>query len=311
MAQKPNKQNGSITYTYCRSVIIQAVKNKAYSAMLSHMKECSPNYWGEKDGIAKFDEYSLAVYLYMNIEDCSYDTMTEICSKWYPVSKRSLEHNCEMTSSLLQRWAEKQITVGTRSEWIKACRKVKMDKRLKGVNLWMDSSDFGRIGKRSVSRKSKSWSYKLNRPAQRNMVICDARRRARRVWGPYSPKLYDGDFIAAACKTIDNDFPDTKILADNHFAQANNYCKKAMFLVNHKEPAQPKDKEMLKGLQKLTKKELSYNEAHRKARARVESPFGQIKTMFKSLKTAYRKNEEEQEKLVYIAFAIHNVNIKE
>ncbi len=117
----------------------------------------------------------------MNIEDCSYDTMTEIRSKWYPVSKRALEHNCEVTSSLLHMWAEMQITVGTRSEWLKACRKVKMDKCLKG--------------------KSK-------------------------IWGSYSPKLYDGDIIIAASKTIDNDFPDNKILADNRFAQANNYFKK-------------------------------------------------------------------------------------
>ncbi len=33
----------------------------------------------------------------MNVEYCSYDTMTEICRKWYSVSKRALEHNCEVT----------------------------------------------------------------------------------------------------------------------------------------------------------------------------------------------------------------------
>ncbi len=102
----------------------------------------------------------------MNIDDSSYYTMIEIYSKWYPVSKRTLEHNCEMTSSLLQvDWETNHY----RSQiWMAqgvSKSKVKTDKRLKGVNLWTYSSDFGRISKRSVSRKSKSWSYKFNRPA--------------------------------------------------------------------------------------------------------------------------------------------------
>jgi len=174
--------------------------------------------------------------------------------------------------------------------------------------LWIDSTDFGRIGKQSVSRKSKDWSYKLNSPGQRYMVIWDGKRRARRVWGPYSPKLYDSDFIAAACVTLDREFPDTRMLADNHFGQGNKYCKKVEFIVNSAEPAKPKKKD---GLQKLTKQELSFSEAHRQARARVESPFGQITTMFKSLKNKFRRNEDEQQKLVYIAFGIHNVNIED
>lgn len=88
--------------------------------------------------------------------------------------------------------------------------------------------------------------------------------------GPHIVKLYDDYFIAATCRKIENDFPDTKIHPER----------------------------VVKGI--TVKREL----------ACAASPFGQIKTMFKSLKIAHRKNEEEQEKLFYIAFAIHNVNVK-
>jgi len=64
----------------------------------------------------------------------------------------------------------------------------------------MDSSDFKMKGKRSTSTKDPFWSYKENGPARRFMMVTDGRGSVKRIWGPYSPKTYDGDFLKAINK---------------------------------------------------------------------------------------------------------------
>jgi hypothetical protein len=59
---------------------------------------------------------------------------------------------------VLTTWSKKQILLGGISDWKAAMKKVKIDKRLRGINLWIDSVVFPRIGKRKVSRKSPKWS---------------------------------------------------------------------------------------------------------------------------------------------------------
>jgi hypothetical protein len=179
------------------------------------------------------------------------------------------------------------------------------------VNLWMDSVDFPRIGKRSVSRRSSNWSYKCNGPAQRYMVLQDGKSRIVKVWGSYNPKVYDGLFLEVVADWIDDTLFGVSVIADNHFKGGNESCENVVFHTNIEEPHESKNKDTMEGFRKLTKKQLSWNEAHRKARARVESPFGRVKSMFKSLGTLYRKRKEAQKHMVKIGFAIHNINIKD
>jgi len=58
----------------------------------------------------------------------------------------------------------------------------------------LDSTD-RKSGKQSTSRSSDTWSYKENGPAQRFTFLMDYKRRIRKVWGGYTPKLYDGHFL--------------------------------------------------------------------------------------------------------------------
>jgi hypothetical protein len=66
---------------------------------------------------------------------------------------------------------------------------------LKDVNLWMDSSDFRLIGKKSVSTSDSSWSQKCNSPGQRYQFIMDGKSRIRKIWGGMSPKVDDGNHL--------------------------------------------------------------------------------------------------------------------
>ena len=83
----------------------------------------------------------------------------------------------------------------------------------------MDSSDFAITGRKRVRKKSSDWSYKLNRPALRYMIIRDGAGNICRVWGGYTPKLYDGDFLEVHKDEIEHDFTYGVILADNHFSR--------------------------------------------------------------------------------------------
>jgi len=57
--------------------------------------------------------------------------------------------------------------LGEINDWRSAMKKVKISKKLKGINLWINSVDFVRIGKKSVSRKSSKLIYKCNGTGQR------------------------------------------------------------------------------------------------------------------------------------------------
>jgi hypothetical protein len=58
----------------------------------------------------------------------------------------------------------------------------------------MDSSDFPMQRRGKTSRKDPDWSYKLNRPGRRYMFLRDEKGKIRKIWGGYSPKVYDGEF---------------------------------------------------------------------------------------------------------------------
>jgi len=143
------------------------------------------------------------------------------------------------------------------------------------------------------------------------MMLQDAKKRILKIWGPYNPKVYDSNFIEIVSDWFNDNLKDTSIIADNLFTSANRYCENVKFLTNNKEPDNPSNMDTQEGYKRPTNKQCSWNEAHRKARARVKSPFGRIKTMFKSLGTLYRKNEESKKQLVNIACAIINLSIKQ
>ena len=70
-------------------------------------------------------------------------------------------------------------------------QKVSLGNKIKDGNLFADSSDFSVSGKSSASRESEDLSFKNNGPAQRYMIIYDGKGQVRKIFGGYSPKIYD------------------------------------------------------------------------------------------------------------------------
>ena len=57
---------------------------------------------------------------------------------------------------------------------------------------------------------------------------------------------------------------------------------------------------------KLTKTQLSWNLKISKLRARVESPFGRVKSKWEALGGVFYEDEDQQDLLVQIAFGVEN-----
>ena len=175
----------------------------------------------------------------------------------------------------------------------------------------MDSTDFRLEGKRSVSRKDPSWSYKCNSPGRRYQVLSDAQRRIRKVWGGYSPKVYDGTFLEMWKEWIETNLRGGVVVADNHYEYGRYSIQDPKFYVAKSNPRGRKRKRQDSGqnLQVLTKEQQQMNAAIKKARSRVEAPFGTIKLMWKNLNKPFGEDPEQLDCLVFIAFAVHNLQI--
>jgi len=173
----------------------------------------------------------------------------------------------------------------------------------------MDSSDFAVAGKKTTSTKHPSWSYKVNGPGQRFMFIIDAATRVRYIKGGYTPKLYDGDFLKMNMRELEENFNGAKIGADQAFQYGANHFRNIRFFV----PIQPADKKKSKrgndNDNTLCRKHAVYNERLYAARARVEMPFGSIKTKFESLSTPWKEELEQQDHLVKFAAGLHNFEL--
>ena len=161
-----------------------------------------------------------------------------------------------------------------------------------------------------VSRKSEWWSFKLNRPGSRFMVLMDARRRVRMVWGGYSPKLYDGHFVEMKKEWFLSNCPNDVFITDNHFSWArDNRDQFPKTYANYPEPAEKSVPDDMHGVTVLTAEKKRYNRAVAHCRARVESPFGTIKTLWKVLQKPFMETKEQLDCVFYLALAVHNTKL--
>lgn len=133
------------------------------------------------------------------------------------------------------------------------------------------------------------------------------------MWGGYPPKQYDGDFLREHKKEIRLAFAGATVIADNHFSVGKTIFDNVTFLTNYpessvgnKRKADDLDEEDVGD--GLTKEKRSFNNDHRHARARVESPFGWMKRKFGALAEPWAEgNQDQLDYLVWIAAALYTL----
>jgi hypothetical protein len=147
------------------------------------------------------------------------------------------------------------------------------------------------------------------------MTIRDGAGKIRQVWGGYSPKIHDGQFVELFRSEFETSFKvfllyvqatghgrlivpqGSGIIGDEHFRKASKLFSDPVVYAPFKKPR--------RGI--LSASQAAWNEDLRKLRARVETPYGWIKRKFEALSKPWMEPLWQLDHAVMLAFAIWNV----
>ncbi len=192
------------------------------------------------------------------------------------------------------------------------------------VCLWMDSTDFPLENVGGKKKKDPDWSFKCNSKGRRYMVLRDGKGVIRKLWGGYSPKVFDGTWLQMHKHWLLRHLKGAGVIADQHFEWGKNLRGVTFYtkiMRGKKRPSEEKsesedtsteseeseeEEENDKGVTVTTKKEELFNKRLYKIRARIEVPFGESKTVFKVLQQHWMESESQLDYMVYIAAAVSN-----
>ena len=277
----------------------------------------STRIWGQ-DQTNDYKRRTLILCLYKDLFNVGYERIIKSVNPGFQLRSKTLRHNTKLTRKILSEWSRNQIINEGRRVWDDHRGMLPSRVGLHEVNLLIDSTDFRRSGKQSMSTKDHRWSYKVNGPGQRYTVVMDARGIIQKIWGGYSPKLYDGDWLKLCAGDLLSNFRGAHIIGDVHYELGNGIMKgiepspSVKFYVPFSEPRGRKQKrtptveDPSLGFSKLTKTQLSWNLKISKLRAQVESPFGRVKSKWEALGGVFYEDEDQQDLLVQIAFGVEN-----
>jgi len=307
----------SLSYRELKKKVSSKLGKRAVRAMVRYVNQHDPNLWGAVK-LRKFTEKSVVLALYKDMKNIGYGALKSTVSNWYNPTVKSISHNTKQIRSVLEQWGQQQVKLGKKKNWVSARDAAQLPKSCSDTALWMDDTDFPLEGKRKVSRRHFSWSWKLNGPGTRFMLMTDARGYIRKLWGGYSPKLYSGHFPIQKRKWFSRNIPKkgkgVAIIADQHFEYAKKHMPQFRWhITSAKEDPEYEDLASDVGSddEEVEAEILAkYRKDVQRTRSRVESPFGIIKGKWKALRVPFAEGEIEQAKVVWIAVGVHNFTLK-
>ena len=293
-----------------REEVKDTITERVWRRLAAYVDAHPPALWAEEPprGFAKD---TLMLMLYKDIHAIGYNRLFQMVKDWYGASDKSFRHNIKKMRKCLKVWGRNRIKRGTLADWDRAVGRLEFPKGLEGVNLWIDSEDLALTGKRRVSKKHPSWSYKKNAPGRRYMIIADCRGRIRVLWGGYTPKLHDGNFLELKRNWIERKLKGGEVVGDQAFRWGQQNLEKVKFHV----PMKKSSKRRRKGQTQREKKredQLMYrgwkkqNSGIYAVRARVENHFGVMQGKFKAMRKPWPESEKQLDCLVFIAAGILN-----
>ena len=104
------------------------------------------------------------------------------------------------------------------SDWKHAAKLVTFADPISRAHLKMDSSEFQLGGKSSVHKHDAEWYLNESSPAQRCIAVVDASSKPVTMWGRYSPKVYEIDFLTINSYCIEVKFSGSTVIAENDLA---------------------------------------------------------------------------------------------
>ena len=164
------------------------------------------------------------------------------------------------------------------------------------------------IEKASCSHTSEKWSFKCNSPGRHYAFLIDSTGQIRKVWGGYSPKIYDGSFLEFHAKWFEKALAGAEVIADVHFEWGTKNFKKVTFITPIPEPRgrrkkDPKGKPIPKS---LTKEQKAFSAHVHSVRSRVENTFGRLKHKIDALSKPWKDGEQQLDFIVWFAAGLLN-----
>lgn len=285
--------------------VVHQISKPVYQDILAHVEMQDVNLWGEHQPKG-FLSCMSTLTLWKDIKDKSYVNLMNLHPSDLHVSVKSLNHNIQALRPVLASWGEKQIHLGRLREWESAAANVHKPSDLADVSLWMDSTDFPLEKWHGCSKKGPEWSFKLNKPGRRFMVIRDATPQIIKLYGGYSPKVYDSDFLAVVKRDFERDFEGAAIIADTHFHSAAKKLQLVKLYTPYPPPPTKKRKREGQDVGMLNHAQQHWNEQIHLLRARVESTFGEMSMQFEALATPFGEGAEQLDHVVVTAAGVYN-----
>jgi hypothetical protein len=140
------------------------------------------------------------------------------------------------------------------------------------------------------------------------MALLNACSQFCALWGGYSPKVYDGDFLKMQREFIETQLCGAVILGDNHFSYGETGFDGVRFITTLSHPWGHSVR--LEGMRTLTQEQEHYNCVVASAHARVKNGFGRVVSIFDALKGAWHEDEAQQNACVWTAVGVANKRIQ-
>lgn len=282
--------------------------------IMPYVQHQKPSLWGMEQP-PDFLLHNVLITMYHDMSGSGWNVLKKQCNFTRSTAGSTLSHNAQVLRPILASWARTEMPLEDMDAWNAAAHDVLRPAGFESVNMWIDSTDFAKKKRKGQSKKDSDFSYKLNKPGLRFMTLQDGRRQIRKIWGPYPPKLYDGDFLQSKKYWIKRRLLGANIIGDDHFRMGKKYFKgknAPKFTTAIRKRADEPNQHVGRtytALEKLTKEKQKYNEEQKALRARVESPYGWVKETFKTLHSPWLDDEEQLEHAVVFAFGCHNYKI--
>jgi hypothetical protein len=295
----------TLSMSNVESLVYGEISEEIVKEMILHVQREKPTLWGASKP-RTFISRQVLLTLYKDLTGIGFDKLSTLTHDMNQVNKDSLRENIKRVREVLCSWADKQINLGDQSTWRYAARNTNFPKPHEEVSLWFDSADFRLSGKRSTSKKDDWWSFKLNSPGVRYMVILDAKTNCRGIYGPYSPKVFDGHWLSCHSDWLEQHLSGAHVAADQHFEWGRDNLRGVKFHTPFKKKAKKRKPGHERPLSTLTQEQKQYNTSLYEVRARVESIFGVIKTKWKALQNPFFESHLQHKFITRTAVAIYN-----
>ena len=183
-----------ITFADVSKEVSSIVPNTILRELCSYISEKNLSLWGLKK-TKTFEKRCLIIAIFKHQKNIGYCKLSSITKDWLKLTDCSIRHNTQLIIHHLGEWGQSKINLGSAKTWNDIAKQIQKPSSLSKTNLLMDSVDFSLWGKRNMNTKNDLWSYKLNGPGKRFQVVMDLQTRIVALWGGYSPKIYDGNWL--------------------------------------------------------------------------------------------------------------------